>query len=100
MARETLTQVLETIKTLEPDELREVQEAVQERLGPRRYSCRAARRPRERRQAVRQGEADGLVSERPVMVFHDLRGPRATSLLRQTVRDVDRRNPFPRQPVD
>jgi hypothetical protein len=38
MARETLTQVLETIKTLEPDELREVQEAVQERLGPRRYS--------------------------------------------------------------
>jgi hypothetical protein len=38
MARKALTQVLETIKTLAPDELLQVQEAIQERLAPDRYS--------------------------------------------------------------
>jgi hypothetical protein len=64
MAREALTQVLETIKTLELDELYQVQQAVQERLAPGRYS------PEEERfhQAL---IASGLVRE--------IKPPRGTS---------------------
>jgi hypothetical protein len=38
MPRKALTQVLETIKTLAPDELRQVQEAVQEGWASDHYS--------------------------------------------------------------
>jgi hypothetical protein len=38
MGREALTQVLETIRNLEPDELRQVQQVVQERLAQEQYS--------------------------------------------------------------
>jgi hypothetical protein len=56
MAGTTLARILEDIKTLQPDELRQVQRAVDEQIPPAGYSP-------EEEQVLREMLRDGLLTE-------------------------------------
>jgi hypothetical protein len=70
MAKKALAQVLNTVERLDPDELREVERAVQERLGLVRFAP-------EEEEFLESLVASGLIQE--------IRRPRASSTQRRLI---------------